>query len=209
MLKLIQHLVVKDDGTLPETPDCLYAYFLAGNGVFLNAKRTGLDVLIPVCSRMIAGLPALTPSVNLTRRVPQCLLLHALKLSLNHLPDEILFWFNAKEYWTMQVPQQLTSLSSVMPVESFDEMGTSALVDLHSHGRLPPFFSRIDNKDEKGFRIYAVIGEIDKSPSIRVRVGVYGNYFDIAASTVFELPAGIVDVYEETWRENESTAEQR
>ncbi len=88
-------------------------------------------------------------------------------------------------------------------------MGTSALVDLHSHGRLPPFFSRIDNKDEQGFRIYAVIGEIDKSPSIRVRVGVYGNYFDIPAPTVFELPGGIVDVYEEAWRENETATEQR
>lgn len=209
MFKLIQYYVVNENGTLPETTDCLYAYILAGNGVFLKAKRTGLDVLIPVCSRMIAGLPALIPYVNVARRVPQCLLLHALKLSLNHLPDEILFWFSAKEYWTMQVPQQLTSLSSVMPVESFDEMGTSALVDLHSHGRLPPFFSRIDNKDEQGFRIYAVIGEIDKSPSIRIRVGVYGNYFDIPASTVFELPGGIVDVYEEAWRENEITVEQR
>jgi hypothetical protein len=47
MLKLIQHLVVKEDGTLPETSHCLYAYVLAGNGVFLKAKREGLDVLMP------------------------------------------------------------------------------------------------------------------------------------------------------------------
>jgi len=75
MLKLIQHLVVKDDGVLPEMPDCLYAYIMAGNGVFLKAKREGLDVLIPVSSIKIASLPTLTPYVNLSRRVPKNLLL--------------------------------------------------------------------------------------------------------------------------------------
>ena len=203
-LQLVQYLIVNMDGSLPEIPNCLYAYILAGNGVFLNAKRRGLDVLIPVCFTKIAGLPALTPYVNVARRVPECLLLHALKLSLNHLPDEILFWFNAKEYWTMQVPQQLASPTGVMPVESLDEMGTSALVDLHSHGLLPPFFSRVDNQDEQGFRIYAVLGEVDKAPSIRVRVGVYSHYFNIPASTVFELPDGIKDIYEQEDIEDET-----
>lgn len=195
MLKLIQHHVVRDYGALPEIPDCLYAYLLAGNGVFLNAKRPGLEVLIPVSLARIVGLPALTPYVRLAQRIPKCLLLHALKLSLNQLPNEILFWFNSKQYWTMQVPRQIACPSSVIPMESLDEMGTSALVDLHSHALLPPFFSTADNKDEQGFRIYAVIGQIDKSPGIRVRVGVYGNYFDLPASTVFEMPEEIVDIY--------------
>jgi PRTRC genetic system protein A len=195
MLNLIQHLVVKENGTLPEIPDCLYAYLLAGNGVFLNAKRPGLEVLIPVSITTIVGLPALIPYVHLAQRIPKCLLLHALKLSLNQLPNEVLFWFNAKQYWIMQVPRQIACPSSVIPMESLDEMGTSALVDLHSHGLLPPFFSKADNQDEQGFRIYAVLGQIDKLPSIRVRVGVYGNYFDLPASTVFELPEEIVDIY--------------
>ncbi|MCK6584055.1 MAG: hypothetical protein L6Q49_13230 [Anaerolineales bacterium] len=195
-LRLVQYLVVNMDGSLPEIPPCLYAYILAGNGVFLNAKRAGLEVLIPVTVTRIAGLPPLCPYVNLSQRVPKCLLLHALKLSLNQLPNEILFWFNSKDYWTMQVPEQFTCPSGVFPLESLDEMGTSALVDLHSHGLLPPFFSRVDNQDEKGFRIYAVLGEVDKAPSLRVRVGVYSHYFNIPASTVFELPDGIKDIYE-------------
>ena len=75
MLKLIQHLVVKDDGVLPEMPDCLYAYIMAGNGVFLKAKREGLHILIPVSSSKIVGLPTLIPYVSLSRRVPKNLLL--------------------------------------------------------------------------------------------------------------------------------------
>jgi PRTRC genetic system protein A len=203
MLKLVQHLVVDENGKLPEIPDCLYAYILAGNGVFLYAKRKGLELLIPVCATRIAGLPSLSPYINLSRRIPACLLMHVLRLSRNHLPNEMLFWFNSKEYWTLEVPQQLTSPCSAVPVENLDETGTSTLVDLHSHGALPPFFSRIDNHDEQGFRIYAVLGQVDKTPSIRVRVGVYGNYFDVPTSTVFEMVDGIIDAFaEETKQDN-------
>ena len=197
MLKLIQHLVVKDDGTLPEIAECLYAYVMAGNGVFLTAKRAGLDVLVPVSSSRIAGLPALTSYVSLARRVPMYLLSTALKLSRQSFPNEMLFWFNLNNDWSMEVPQQRTRPASVMPLDNMDMRGTRALLDLHSHGALSPFFSATDNKDEQGFRIYAVIGEVDRLPKLCVRVGVYGHYFNIPASTVFEMPHEIEDIYPE------------
>jgi len=77
----------------------------------------------------------------------------------------------------MDVPQQFTRPAGVIPLDNMDARGTSALIDLHSHGALPPFFSPIDNTDEQGFRIYAVIGEVDRVTRIYVRVGVYGHYF--------------------------------
>ena len=200
MLKLIQHLVVSENGLLLEITDCLYAYIMAGNGVFLKAKREGLDVLIPVSNSKIAGLPTLTPYVSLFCGVPKNLLLTALELSRRNFPNEMLFWFNLNDRWTMDVPDQLTRPASVVPVDNMDARGTSALIDLHSHGALSPFFSPIDNRDEQGFRIYAVIGEVDKAPKLCVRVGVYGHYFDIPASTVFEMPDDIVDVYEDERR---------
>ena len=48
MLELVKHTTVNPDGTLPDTADCLYAYILAGNGVFVRAVRPGLEALIPV-----------------------------------------------------------------------------------------------------------------------------------------------------------------
>jgi hypothetical protein len=60
---------------------------------------------------------------------------------------------------------------------------------------LDPFFSRTDNKDEQGFRVFAVIGKVNEQPEIRVRVGVYGNYRNIPASMIFELPGEIRDAY--------------
>jgi PRTRC genetic system protein A len=209
MLNFIQHAIVHNDGTLPELPLCLYAYILAGNGIFVKAKREGLDVLIPVCQTRIAGLPPLTPYVKLPCRVPENLLLTALELSRQVVPNEILFWFNRDEDWRMDIPLQVARACSVVPMDHMDVRGTRALIDLHSHGVLLPFFSPTDDRDEQGFRIYAVIGEVDTTPGIRVRVGVYGHYFDVPASEVFEVPTELLDIFKAEEVQHEVTTEQR
>ena len=197
MFKLVQHLVVQDDGRLPPVPDCLYAYIMAGNGVFLYAKRDGLEVLIPASRARITGLPPLEPFVNMPR-VPRVLMEHVLQASRENLPDEILFWFNfdhGQRVWNVDAPLQICRPASVFPVDKSDPLGIQALIDLHSHALMEPFFSPADNKDEQGFRIFAVIGKVNGKPGIRVRVGVYGNYWDIPASMIFELPEEIRDAY--------------
>lgn len=194
-LKLVQHLVVNMDGSLPEIPDCLYAYIMAGNGVFVSARRPGLEVLVPLTACKIAGLPELTPKVNIPQRVSALLMADVLHLSRQVFPSEVLFWFHWGHTWSIHIPEQQTTKASAVPCDRHDEAGTSALIDLHSHAIFSPFFSPTDDKDEIGFRIYAVIGNVDKTPRISVRVGVYSNYFNIPASTVFELPDGIRDIY--------------
>ncbi len=196
MFKLVQHLIVQD-GKLPSITDCLYAYILAGNGVFLYAKRDDLEVLIPISRAIIAGLPPLEPFVTMAR-VPAILMRHVLQASKENLPNEILFWFNFdhdQQVWNMDAPLQYCRPASVFPVDKSDPLGIKALIDLHSHALMDPFFSRTDNKDEQGFRIFAVIGKVNEKPEIRVRVGVYGNYWDIPASMIFELPEEIWDTY--------------
>jgi PRTRC genetic system protein A len=197
MFKLVQHLIVQEDGLLPPIPDCLYAYILAGNGLFLYAKREDLEVLIPISRASIAGLPLLEPFLNMPR-VPATLVHHVLQASKKNLPNEILFWFNFdgdRQVWNLDAPLQVCRPASVFPVDKSDPLGVRALIDLHSHALLGPFFSRTDNKDEQGFRIFAVIGKVNEKPLILVRVGVYGNYWNIPADLVFELPREIVDAY--------------
>jgi PRTRC genetic system protein A len=197
MFKLVQHLIVQDDGKLSPIPTCLYAYIMAGNGVFLYAKREDLEVLIPVSRATIAGLPPLEPFVKMPR-VPAMLLHHALNASKENLPNEILFWFNFdhdRQIWNLDAPLQICRPASVLPVDKNNPLGIQALIDLHSHAVLDPFFSRTDNRDEQGFRIFAVIGRVNEKPLILVRVGVYGNYWNIPAEIVFELPEEIRDAY--------------
>ena len=197
MFKLVQHLIMQDDGKLPPIPDCLYTYIMAGNGVFLYAKRDDLEVLIPVSSATIAELPPLEPFVNIPR-VPAILMRDILQESKEILPNEILFWFNFdrdRQDWNVDAPRQICRPTSVFPVDRSDPLGLKALIDLHSHALMEPFFSPTDNKDEQGFRIFAVIGKVSAKPEIRVRVGVYGNYWNIPASIIFELPEEIRDAY--------------
>ena len=196
-LQLLQHLKVNMDGSLPKIPSCLYAYIMAGNGVFVYAKRHGLESLIPVFTGKIAGLPELTPRVNIAKRVPAFLLEDALRFCKQVFPNETLFWFNWTNEWSIHIPNQQITNASAVPCDRHDQAGTSALIDLHSHARFSPFFSPTDDQDEVGFRIYAVIGNVDKTPTISVRVGVYSHYFNIPAWAVFELPDGIQDIYEQ------------
>ena len=197
MFKLIQHLIVQDDGKLPSIPNCLYAYIMAGNGLFLYAKRDDLEVLIPISSATIAGLLPLEPFVNMPR-VPAQLMDYILLASKENLPNEVLFWFNFdhdRQIWNLDAPLQFCRPASVFPMDKTDPLGIKALIDLHSHALMDPFFSRTDNRDEQGFRIFAVIGKVNEKPEIRVRLGVYGNYWNIPANLVFELPEEIRDAY--------------
>ena len=121
-----------------------------------------------------------------------------MQASKENLPNEILFWFNFdrdRQVWNLDAPLQICRPASVFPVDRSDPLGARALIDLHSHALLDPFFSRTDNKDEQGFRIFAVIGRVNQKPLILVRVGVYGNYWNIPADLVFELPGEIRDAY--------------
>jgi len=196
-LQLVHHLVVNADGSIPETPNSLYAYIMARNGVFVYAKRSGLEALIPVSACKIAGLPELTPQVHIAKRVPVFLLDYALRFCKKVFPNEALFWFNWTDDWSIHIPVQRITNASTVPCDRHDQTGTSALIDLHSHARFSPFFSATDNRDEVGFRLYAVIGNVDKVPTMSVRVGVYSHYFNVPASTAFEMPDGIKDMYEQ------------
>ncbi|MEI4927182.1 hypothetical protein Q8G50_32205, partial [Klebsiella pneumoniae] len=60
-----------------------------------------------------------------------------------------------------------------------------------------------------------VLGRVNEWSEILARVGVYGNYWDIPANLIFELPGEIRDVcdgkgeleYEETNNEQQSSIE--
>jgi len=125
MFKFVQHLIVQDDGMLPSIPDCLYAYILAGNGVFLYARRDDLEVLIrsheqvsPVCAhRTIFEYATCTGDLIASR----------LASSKENMPNEILFWFNFdrdRQLWSLDAPLQFCRPASVFPMDKADPLGT-------------------------------------------------------------------------------------
>ena len=89
---------------------------------------------------------------------------------------------------------QRATAVSVSTTEGNDKC---TLCDLHSHGNMRAFFSQTDNADEQAARIYAVIGNLDSVPEIRLRIGVYGYWMSLPVTAVFTDSGPFKDLYQE------------
>jgi hypothetical protein len=59
-------------------------------------------------------------------------------------------------------------------------------MEFHSHGLMASFFSGVDNRDELGLQIYAVVGNLNMLiPEVKVRIGIYGCFDKLSLSEVF------------------------
>lgn len=68
------------------------------------------------------------------------------------------------------------------------------VMDIHSHGRMDAFFSSVDNHDEKGTRLFLVLGKIDSTkPACKLRAGIAGYYKELALTDVFDLKMSKLD----------------
>jgi PRTRC genetic system protein A len=98
--------------------------------------------------------------------------------------------------WRLEIPEQIATDSTVIPVD--DSPGSSyqrARVEVHSHHNYSAFFSPTDDAEQTRFLIFAVLGRIYERPEIRVRIGIYGQFYDIEAAHIFEVPEGLTDAF--------------
>lgn len=196
----IDHFFAKSAELPPIPPGILYQYVIAANGVFVRAERPGLSVMIwsSALTEPIRGLASVEPYVRMAYpTIPECGMYEIIKRCIQASPQEILFWLSPPQQpgspWGMVVPRQVRSSGSVRPVDPHSPLQQGALIELHSHHEMSAFFSRTDDADETGFRIYAVVGKVSTHPHITVRVGVYGHFWEIPASWVFDLPHYVQD----------------
>lgn len=193
----------------------LIEYWTASNGVFVRAKREGLEAVIPVSvapQTPLKGLYPLSPTIRLAGPpVNQELVLDMFLRSLRartpeNEPAEILFHLSYLEnHWQLSIPEQEQHRNSVRSTQPDELWGPTPLIDLHSHHEWESFFSPTDTADEQGCRIYAVWGSLFTQPVLCVRVGIYGHFYPVPALAVFDLPAIIDDGYpvlmrRERWR---------
>jgi PRTRC genetic system protein A len=195
---LVTHHVYNDCG-LPPYDAQAYQYILAGNGVFVRTETPFFEAIIPVVACTVRGLPSLQFRFRLkVSRIPGRLLTTALAVArrarrLDGELNEVLYHFHHQGQ-TVQLkrPRQRATRTSIIAPGSNDQ---AILCELHSHGEMPAFFSRTDDADEQGARIYAVVGRLDTAPEIRVRLGVYGYWHPLPVAAVFTGTAGFKDLY--------------
>lgn len=186
---------------LPPITAQLYEYIFAADGVFIRAKRSGLEVMWLIAYGRIRGLAAVKPYFYWERKLIPFSLLASMLVDAQRNVNEVLWYLWQESDWVLSKPPQSSSPTSVVPVyESLvDTDYEKALIEVHSHGNMPPIFSPQDNADEQGFRIYVILGCVNSRPMINVRIGLAGYFSPIPASMIFEdfdKYDSIEDIYE-------------
>ncbi|HRQ42359.1 MAG TPA: Mov34/MPN/PAD-1 family protein [Chloroflexota bacterium] len=197
---------VHQSDTLPANEALAYQYVLAGNGVFVRAETCFFTVLLPVTACTVRGLEPLFHSFQLhVPRMPARLLATILsdarraRRPSGGRPDnglnEVLYQFHhhGQTVHVKKPPQQATAVSVLAPGSN----DATILCDLHSHGNMPAFFSQTDDADEQAAKLYAVVGNLDTAPEIRLRVGVYGYWMALPVTAVFTGNGPFNDLHEE------------
>jgi len=196
ILNIVGAVLAHHDQPLPPIKAFGYEYVIGANGFFIRAEDDRIEAMAPIAPATLhSGLAHVAPYARLkVERVPSAWLSSVLQSAVKKLPNEAMYQFLFDENkWRCVAPKNQTATPSSL---DFEDTG-DAVIDLHSHAHHDPFFSDTDDGDEKGLRFYCVIGNVDTAhPTLIVRVGVYGHYLDVPATTIFEkVPAPLKDGY--------------
>lgn len=98
------------------------------------------------------------------------------------------FWDRGKGY-SLYEPVQKTSQAAVTLKRNHALESSSTLVmDIHSHGSMPAFFSAVDDRDEVGVRLYMVVGNLDRDKqSFQMRAGLAGIFGRLNLEDIFNV----------------------
>ncbi len=164
-----------------------YDYVLGSGGLYVQSESAHLTARVPVAPCEVRGLAPVAEKVELAHGpIPARLF----ELGLGWFEDDpeterffAIRWDGAA--YRLVVPEQegtATRLKYRPPA--------GVVAEFHSHGRSRAFFSKTDDCDEQGFRIYGVAGRLDTDrPELSLRVGVYGHFAPVQWSQVFDGPS--------------------
>ena len=163
-----------------------YDYVLGSGGVYVQSESAHLTARVTVASCEVRGLAPVAEKVELVHGpIPAALFELGLRWFEDDPDTERLFavrWDG--DGYRLVVPPQAgtaTRLAYLPPA--------GVVAEFHSHGGSRAFFSKTDDGDEQGFRIYGVVGRLDSDrPELSLRVGVYGHFAPLDWPQVFGGP---------------------
>jgi PRTRC genetic system protein A len=159
-----------------------FDYILASNGLFIEAENKLVEARIPVAACEIRGLAPLKTKFILTfGSIPQRFFDLALNMFLADTTREHYVAVIGDSGYHFHVPAQEREGGQVVY-----ECEDRVVLDLHSHGTIGAWFSNKDDKDDKGLKVYGVIGNLAKTPIVKLRLGVYGYYLPLSWKEVFD-----------------------
>lgn len=159
-----------------------YDYIFASNGIFIEAESPLIAARIPVAECEIRGLAPIETKISLTYgSIPQRFFDLALNLFLADSSSEHYVAVTGVAGYHFYIPVQDKSAGGVTY-----EVGASVVLEMHSHGHMGAWFSSTDNIDETGLKLYGVVGKLNATPIVKLRIGVYGYFRELFWSEVFD-----------------------
>ena len=163
-----------------------YDYVLGSGGLYVQSESAHLTARVLVAPCEVRGLAPVAEKVELAHGPIPARLFELGLCWFEDDPDTERFFavrWDGRSY-RLVVPEQegtATRLKYRPPA--------GVVAEFHSHGRSRAFFSKTDDGDEQGFRIYGVAGRLDTDrPELSLRVGVYGHFAPVEWSQVFDGP---------------------
>jgi len=165
-------------------PGVFYDYVLAAGGVYLKAKNAQLAATVCIAPCEIRGLGPMKEDIQLIHgKIPLNFLNLALSVLITKPDIEQYLAITWENSYSVKIPSQQATAISV----AYETLPDTVL-EIHSHtGGVSAQFSPIDNQDERGFGLYAVVGDISNLfPTVELRLGIYGYFLPIERNEVFQ-----------------------
>ncbi len=127
--------------------------------------------------------------------IPVPLLASVVGFFQEQLPAEAVAYicWNKKGYYLAVYPRQQATPFGVdfkRPVPGDFPETVIPVLEIHSHGNAPAYFSKTDDEDELATGLYAVVGRVGTVPEIRVRYSCGGVYREVDPGLVFDFQDG-------------------
>lgn len=143
---------------------------MASNGTWLEVCRAWLYARIPVGPALKVPVPY--GEISMTVRfafgkLPRIMVDQFIELARVRSPNECaawIIWNEVTEEWRLQMLDETSvgpgHVDTTLPILDESE---HMVLDLHSHGVSEAFFSRTDNKDDRGeCKVAGVVGNLNK-----------------------------------------------
>lgn len=161
---------------------------VAANGLFLQFRNAWLDCIVRIAEiepglRLPYGPVAERLSFSFGV-IPRALIEEFIARAVDALPNEIagaLVYDAQRGELLLRMHEAVTSgvghvRYRISPMTEHEHLA----VDLHSHGRMPAFWSATDDADDVGVRVCGVFGNLDRqNPSASFRLVINGMRRDL------------------------------
>lgn len=165
-----------------------HRFLAAADGLWMEVRRAWLYARLPVALQEGVPMPygTVTPALELCfGKVPKGMLAEFVDMARAALPNEAaatVIWNEGTGAIRLQPLEAISASRDHITYKASElEYGEHEIVDLHSHGSSPAFFSSQDDADDAtAVKIAGVVGNLDKpEPTYAFRLCALGRFLPL------------------------------